>query len=55
MTAIYIYKSVLATYKCEFLLEPDMWIKCTRFQPGILLQCVGGSKLKKLVVYGSSQ
>ena len=39
-------KRVLATYKRGFLLEPDIRINPTRFQPGILLQCVGGSKLK---------
>ena len=33
-------------YKHGFLLEPDIWINPTGFQPGILLQCVGKSKLK---------
>ena len=41
-----LYKRVLAKYKRGFLLEPDIRINPIRFQPGILLQCVGGSKLK---------
>ena len=39
-------------YKRGFLLEPDIRINPTRFQPGMLLQCVGGSKLKTGSIMG---